>query len=376
MDRIAPTLAAVGALPGGEALVDAVARGGGWFVGGVVRDAVLGRPLGFDVDVVTEGDAHALAAQVGELVEAHERFGTASASTAEGVRVDVARARTETYERPGALPDVRFATVAEDLARRDFTVNAIAVRADGTAFEAVEHAFEDLRADVLRVLHERSFVDDPTRALRLARYAVRLGASVAPGTAALARLADLSTVSGSRVGAETLLLLAEDDPVAALAAPWTLLGLLEELAPDTGAARRGLALLPEDGSRDVLVLASAEPSRELLDGLGLEAAVRDRVLRAAQWRSVVLPSCPSEVAVVGERLGIEGMALVGRDAARRWLEQDRFVVLTIGGHDLLEAGVEAGPAVGAGLRRALAARLDGEVGDDRDAQLRVALGGG
>ncbi len=110
----------------------------------------------------------------------HERFATAVVEWIHG-RIDIAERRAESYPRPGALPEVRAATVAEDLARRDFTVNAIAVTLAGPhrgRIDAVEHALEDLSAGRLRVLHERSFIDDPTRLLRLARYRARLAFDV------------------------------------------------------------------------------------------------------------------------------------------------------------------------------------------------------
>src|SRR4051794_40345423 len=175
-----------------------------WVVGGAVRDVLLGRPPR-ELDVVVEGDAVALARRLGEPDAVHERFGTARVGD-----VDLAAARTETYAAPGALPDVRLgATIEDDLARRDFTVNALAVRlADGTGVGR-PGALEDLEARVLRVLHERSFVDDPTRVLRLRRYAARLGFAPDAATARLAADADFGTVSGDRLGAELRLALAE-----------------------------------------------------------------------------------------------------------------------------------------------------------------------
>ena len=124
-----------------------------------------------DLDVVVEGDALAVAEALGEVVERHERFGTAEV-LAEGGRINVAGARTETYAEPGALPDVELgAGIEEDLRRRDFTINAIAVALDDGRTVAVPGAADDLDARRLRVLHERSFLDDPTRIYRMVRYA-------------------------------------------------------------------------------------------------------------------------------------------------------------------------------------------------------------
>ena len=157
-----------------------------WVVGGAVRDLLLGREPG-DLDIVVEGDAAAVArraaARLGGEVLVHERFGTATVR-AGATAFDVASARRETYARPGALPDVEAgATLADDLARRDFTVNTFALRLSDGALTAWPGAEDDLRARVLRVLHDGSFRDDPTRLIRLARYAGRLGFAVEPRTA-------------------------------------------------------------------------------------------------------------------------------------------------------------------------------------------------
>jgi tRNA nucleotidyltransferase (CCA-adding enzyme) len=194
-------LPAVAALDGEEAV---------YVVGGAVRDLLLGREPR-ELDFVVEGDAVAVARRTGGRVIAHERFGTATV-TVPGATFDLTSARRERYERPGALPTVELgASLREDLERRDFTVNAIALHlADG---ELTSHprAREDLDARRLRVLHDGSFLDDPTRLLRLARYSARLGFEPDPETDALAAEAiaggALDTVTGARLGAELRLLL-------------------------------------------------------------------------------------------------------------------------------------------------------------------------
>ncbi|MEA2167336.1 MAG: hypothetical protein QOF76_636, partial [Solirubrobacteraceae bacterium] len=184
---------------------------GVWVVGGAVRDVLLGsEPREFDV--VVEGDAAALARKIGAPI-LHERFGTAKVG-----HVDIASARTETYPEPGALPEVRLgAAMRDDLARRDFTVNTFAVRLSDGFGLCWPGAEDDLERGVLRVLHDDSFTDDPTRVLRMVRYAARLGFAPEPHTAALAASARFSTVSGERVGAELRLALAEPLPEVLLA---------------------------------------------------------------------------------------------------------------------------------------------------------------
>src|SRR5918997_801295 len=148
----------------------------------------------------SQDGVHLVGGAVRDLV--HGRFGTATVRQG-ACRWDLACARAEDYARPGALPDVRAAGIDEDLRRRDVTINAIALELASGALRAVEHARADLDARRLRVLHDASFVDDPTRLWRIARYAARLGFELEEHTAQLAREAvragALDTVSGARI---------------------------------------------------------------------------------------------------------------------------------------------------------------------------------
>jgi tRNA nucleotidyltransferase (CCA-adding enzyme) len=359
---------------------------GVYLVGGAVRDLLLGGAP-FDLDLVVEGDAGAFAASLGGKIRLHDRFGT-STVLLDGFAYDIARARRETYARPGALPDVVPATLAEDLQRRDFTVNAIAIALAGPAageLRAAPQALEDLSARRLRVLHDRSFIDDPTRLLRLVRYASRLGFAIEPHTRALAdeaiRTGALATVSGSRLGAEMRLLAREEDPVAALLALREL-GLDRALHPgfgldDEALARRAFGLLRGDGRRDRLAVALAARGvaraelGALLDSLAFEAEDRDAIVAAATRaadlaRGLEQAETPSQIATAAAGAPLELVALAGalgaEPQAREWLERLRHVRLSIDGRDLLAAGVPEGPAVGRGLRAALAAKLDGRAG--------------
>ncbi len=154
-----------------------------------MRDLLLGRdPI--DIDLVVVGDAAAaartLAERLGGDATEHERFGTATVAAPGLPAINVVRARRESYAQPGALPDVEPGTLEEDLARRDFTVNALALALDGR-ITAVPDGLEDLDEGLIRVLHEASFRDDPTRLLRAVRYATRLGFALERHTEALAR---------------------------------------------------------------------------------------------------------------------------------------------------------------------------------------------
>jgi tRNA nucleotidyltransferase (CCA-adding enzyme) len=381
-------LAALRELPAARRLL-AVARpdDDAWLVGGAVRDLLLGRtPRELDVAVV--GPVDDLAARLGTVVARHDRFGTLEVATEDGVRHDLARARTETYRRPGALPDVTPAgRIEDDLPRRDVTVNAIALRLPDGALAEVPGARDDLAAGVLRVLHDRSFVDDPTRVWRTARYAARLGFAPDAGTRALAAQADPFAISGARHGAELRLALGEPDPARAFE---VLQGLNPRFLPPGFVPRpRGLdaalALLPEGGRADLVRLAaccagvSLEHLLPWLSDTGFTSAERDIVgagSRASTLGPLAAARTPSQIHRAAAGAPPEVVALAGGDNARRWFDELRHVRLQIDGHDLVEAGVPAGPAIGDALRRALDAKLDGALPagvESREAELAAAL---
>jgi tRNA nucleotidyltransferase (CCA-adding enzyme) len=340
----------------------AVAEEPVYLVGGAVRDLLLGRGRA-DLDLVVEGDAFALAARLGAEPVEHERFGTAKV-VLDGHQLDIAGARTETYSRPGALPDVApAADVEADLGRRDFTINAMAIPLRGEARLIDPHDGEaDLRVGLLSVLHECSFADDPTRAIRAARYAARFDFELEPRTAVLLRAADLDTVSVDRREAELLRLAAE------------------------ARALRALELLCEwevVESREAGVELAARVDELLGSPPWADVAPRDRALLAAalgpagEERDLAAesPERPSQgVELARGRDSVE-LALA-RALGARWLDdyvgEWCAVELEIDGADLLAAGVPQGEALGHGLKAALRAKLDGEIAG-RDQELATAL---
>ena len=354
-------LEALRADPCGARLVHAFAPGDGvHLVGGAVRDLLLERTPR-ELDLVVEGDVDAAAARLGGVVTAHDRFGTVFVR-ADGCAFDLVRARAESYSRPGALPDVRPGTLGEDLRRRDVTINAIALSLDGE-LTAVDGALEDLEAGVLRVLHDGSFADDPTRALRAARYAARYGFALEPRTAELLRRADLSAVSTERAEAELRRLASEPEARRGfeLLEEWGLVELAPGAAELVGAVAE---LLDEVPWREVA------PRPEAV----LAAALGHGVSRARELVSPA-PARPSEaVERARGRSGVELALARAQDAAwlDRYVEEWRHVRLEIDGNDLLAAGIPQGPAVGRGLARALRAKLDGEVAG-REEELRAAI---
>ncbi len=415
----AALLRALGQQPGGAELLRlGETRADLALVGGAVRDLLLG-DVPRELDVTVAEDATGLLEELSALLARtgaqpretlHERFGTAILEW-DGGRIDIALRRAESYPAPGALPQVRAGSREEDLARRDFTVNAIALSLGGAergALACAGHAEEDLAARRLRVLHERSFSEDPTRLLRLARYHARLGFELERATAALAaealRAGALMTVSRARLGAELRLALAEADAPAALAAMGEL-GVLAALPVglrfDRELAELALSLLPADGRADLLLMASLllhltmitvqdpEPViYGILDDLEFTAADRERTLRSAlrapslvsemalatrpsQLRRALIAHTPEAIALAGALAGEHSPR--GAAAAQQWFQSVRLVELEIGGADLLAAGVPAGPEIGRRLAHALASKLDGELAAGREAELAAAL---
>ena len=189
-------------------------------VGGFVRDLLLGRE-NLDLDIVVEGDAISFAQELGESwrweVQKHDRFGTATLIQPAGTRIDFASARSETYEHPGALPLVSPGTIEDDLRRRDFSINALAVRLSSDGFgellDCVD-GVEDLRAGRVRALHSESYLDDPTRIFRAVRYEGRFEFQIEANDQA--RIHDsiqqgvLDRISGERIRNEINRILAED----------------------------------------------------------------------------------------------------------------------------------------------------------------------
>ena len=361
-----------------------------YLVGGGVRDLVLERSH-LDVDLAVEGDAASLAEEVAVAVEArlavHQRFGTASLRGPD-ISLDLAQTRDEHYERSGALPSVRPAAIAQDLARRDFTVNALAL---GLAGEKAGHLLDphggqrDLAARRLRVLHERSFQDDATRMLRGLRYEGRLNFRLDSGTQRLLcrDLSYLDTISGARLRRELLAILAEDCPERILVRAQAL-GVLSALHPALSFDRRRAAAFVAARDRplgafvrDIPLSADRRRHADPRRGRGPRSRPARRVgARPARWR----PPARGGVAVGGARPAAEpGGGRLGAVQRRRRErrraagssghrakaaatvpEHWRYRRSALRGRDLLALDVAPGPAMGRMLARLRVARLDGE----------------
>ncbi|MCL4685157.1 hypothetical protein KJ059_10440 [Myxococcota bacterium] len=390
-----------------------------WLIGGPVRDLLLRRPIR-DVDLVVECpeehriEALARAAAPAEArVTAHARFGTVRVVTP-SAGLDLAAARRERYERPGALPTVELAAIDEDLRRRDFTVNALALalttaaRRGRPALLDVAGGVADLEARVLRIFHPHSFHDDPTRALRAARLAVRLGFRLSRGSRSALRdaLRDgaFGAVSGERFRREIELLFRDaalgQDPAAALRLldEWHVLGGLEpglgvprSAAPALRRLGRSAAELPEAARRArpwvaglAVWLADADATlrRRTLRRLAVRGEAAQRIAdfpkRRARWqRALERARGRGAVDAVLAALDDESLLALWSAAAPplrrqivRWVREDRPRRPPVTGADLVAQGL-VGPAVGTALSRIRAAFLDGAL-HDRDEALALA----
>ena len=368
-----------------------------YLVGGAVRDQLLGRPRRIvDVDLVVESDAagfaRELARRTGSAVKLHGRFGTAVLEGPSGDRLDVATTRAEDYERPGALPRVKSGSIDDDLARRDFTVNAMAIEIARAGRPRLLDPFggrEDLSQGLVRMLHPRSPFDDPTRAFRAVRYANRLGFRIERGTRRWIREAVgkgvLEAVSGDRVRREIALLFSERGRAAA-ARHLAALGLAAAVHPslryDAAAARRlraaeRLATASGLDTTWVVYLLSwmGETSERAAEGI----AARLNLPRAAAaavrgwpetWRRLAAAAGAGHshqlaaVEAVSDDELLAAAALLPARAGRRLLEARHAAAtlsLTIRGRDLLAAGVAPGPAIGRALSATLSARREGAI---------------
>ncbi len=367
-----------------------------YLVGGPVRDLLLdGETL--DLDLTLEGDAPSLTREAAAALAArcvvHPAFRTATLK-GEGFVLDLATARSETYERPGALPTVRPASIREDLLRRDFTLNALALPLTGARRgELLDPAGgrADLEAGLVRVLHERSFVDDATRILRAARYEVRFGFRLEERTLAWLRrdAAYIATISGARLRQELARIFREPEPerallrlselgaLAALHPSLTFdqeqavaLARLRALGPEAahGAAWALLAWPLDEVQAAALAarLTVTRPQTQALCALprlrGLEAALARPALRPSQVVEMLSPHPAAPVWALAAATGSE----VVRERALGYLRHWRYVKTSLDGHALLALGVPPGPPLGEVLRRLKVAKLDGEVTSRQD----------
>jgi tRNA nucleotidyltransferase (CCA-adding enzyme) len=377
--------------------------GRAYLVGGAVRDVLLKRAVE-DVDVVVEGNGVALAEQLVERFgghsHPHEAFLTAAVSLPGDLRLDVATARTEFYHSPAALPEVETSAIRQDLYRRDFTINAMAIDLTPGRFGDLLDFFggqRDLERRQIRVLHSLSFLDDPTRAIRAVRFATRLGFEIAVETRQLIRVAVqegvFSRLSGERLRDELAEVVGEGHPVEALV-ELERLGVFATVFPGVTwsvGLRRFLhevesvlawSVLEEvyEGPRWLVYIAALATrageggGKGLAERLALSGRMASTVAGARRRTEQLLAvlcrkhAAPSEVVAAVERAE-RALTVVTMGAAagpeRRLLRQALTVWMRtpppVTGAQLRTAGVKPGPAIGEAVRRTRAAVLDGKI---------------
>ncbi|MGE4292285.1 MAG: CBS domain-containing protein [Desulfovibrio sp.] len=387
-------------------------------VGGFVRDILLNRP-NMDLDLVVEGDGIAFARAFAERhyarVKAHQKFKTAVVIFPDDMRIDVATARLEYYERPAALPTVQLSSIKMDLSRRDFTINALALNLCAGSFGTLVDFFgaqKDIKGRNIRVLHSLSFVEDPTRILRAVRFEQRFGFQIGGQTNRLIKnalqLNLFNRLSGIRIFHELQLIMEEEHPTECLRRLHEM-KILQAIHPLLELTPKQTELMEElERVRTLYTLLYVEPpvvswklfflalttnlerkeAVQVLRRLGLtqteereHLSTRELVGKALgaliNWHEDV--SRPSDIYFVLEKLPLEGalflMAKSRKDLIRKYISQYltiwRFHSLDISGEDLKRLGLIPGPIYTRILRRVLAAGIDGEA-SGRDEQLALA----
>jgi tRNA nucleotidyltransferase (CCA-adding enzyme) len=395
-----------------RAIVEAVGAlgeraAGVYLVGGTVRDILLGE-LSFDVDIAVEGDAiafaYALARTLGGRATPHHKFGTSIVSYGDGERVDVVTTRTEFYDAPGALPTVERAGLREDLFRRDFTINAMAASLAASDLGRLVDPFggrADLEARVLRVLHNLSFIDDPTRIFRGIRYEARYGFRFDEHSARLVRacieMGLVGDLSSARLRDELVALL--EDPGAvegirrlgALGADHAIhprlrgddmaAGLFEragvlrdELGVDVPTWRIGIAALAHELTSDEAYdwLERLKVRRRDVERIVGAVTVAPRIverLRAEQLD-------PAQVVAIADAFAPDApllaLAREDRPELREYFLRLRDVRLEIGGADLIAMGLTESPRIGDILGELRRRKLNGELVGGRESELAAA----
>ena len=368
-----------------------------YLVGGVVRDLLLGR-RNYDLDLVVDRDAIALAGELARRKQGkmiiHQRFGTAKI-TWNGWSADIAAARSETYARACALPSVNPSTIEEDLFRRDFTINAMAVELNSDRYGRVLDCYggmADLEGKLIRVLHEKSFRDDATRIWRAIRYEQRLDFKLEQETLwLLKRDVDyLKRLSGDRVRHQLELILEEKYPEKALRRADEL-GVLERLHPGLKAngwlvEKYGQARQYSSPGLYLALLVYRMKSDEVEEFISylrlrkkMAKALRDAVDLKINLEHFASLQTPSQVYMLLIDYLIEAVTtsiIAGEvpEAITRlneFVNKLRFTKPALSGEDLKRLGVAQGPEIKAILRRLLEAKLDGRAATKREEEALV-----
>jgi len=373
-----------------------------YLVGGVVRDLFLGR-ANFDLDIVVEGDAISLAQRLAKDSQAkltvHSRFGTAKLNYP-GFSLDLATARRESYSRPGALPAVQPGSLTDDLIRRDFSINAMALYLNPQRFgELVDlyHGKDDLDNRLIRILHPNSFIDDGTRIPRAIRYEQRLGFKLEAETEKLLRrdVSMFDTISGDRIRHELELILKEDKPELVLRRAEGL-GVLRQLHPSlkgNGWLSQKFKQARQSHKRIsfpslylcfLIYNLTDKENEEFTSRLNFPKnsaqAMRHTLQLKAQLPSLANPQLkPSDIyqslhsyatpAIQANALASESP--IASQHLRLYMTKLRYVKTLLSGEDLKSMGIPTGPQIGEILDALHKAKLNGELKTRRDEEKLV-----
>lgn len=382
-------------------------------VGGFVRDMLMGIE-NHDIDLVVEDDGIGFAKYLAERMEGtvtvHKQFATAVVELSDGLKIDVVTARTELYDKPAALPRVKPSTLKQDLYRRDFSINAMAMRLNPRAFGQIVDHFggrRDLRGRVVRVLHNLSFVDDPTRIFRAVRFEQRYGFKMDANTEHLA--ADgletglLKLLSGKRIGHELELILSEADPYPAIVRMENI-GMLRRIDADMdlghgvrSALERLQALLADyvgliDSGALVPrlvylngLLANMDASKvdSLLDSLCVKAKEKQRLYLPGPMKTLefleALEKAVEQKGIFADMLreisleGLIWLAAFSRsvkltNSISHFIRILRFVESPLDGKAIIALGYQRGPQIAEILKMLRRKAVDGEIATADDAK--------
>jgi tRNA nucleotidyltransferase (CCA-adding enzyme) len=371
-----------------------------YLAGGPVRDALMNRPVS-DLDLVVEGDAwpaaEAFARATGGRITRHERFRTAVIEApGTGWSVDWVTARRERYPSPAALPEVEPASIVEDLARRDFSINALALRLDRDELLDPFGGAADMHHGTIRALHDASFVDDPTRLLRAARFAARWEFELDAHTLELARDAVaggmIARTSPQRILHELWLTLDEPEPerVLGLLNAWDAISQLALLWSDELAARFAAARDSAPGGAELcevylalLIAAMHQRERDQFRRRYNLPSATLRMLRTLPAEPPVeLQAAPVEATTLEALLvrytpaELRALELMSSSAGtaniRRYVEQIRQLPPLLRCDDLKAAGLAPGPLYAEILAEARRKQLEGTLRDAGEARSWLA----
>ena len=373
-----------------------------YVVGGFVRDLLIGRE-NLDIDIVVEGDAVDFACQLAEVWEsnaqAHHQFKTATITRLDGLKLDFVSARSETYLSPGALPSIEYGTITEDIRRRDFSINALAMRLHPDTFgELVDctEGLQDLRAGRIRALHAQSFIEDPTRIFRAIRYEGRYNFQIAESDQQRMRHAInqgvLNFISGQRIRNEIDHILSEEaapqminrmdefDLFGTIHPTWKISPNFDVLWTTAGQAIKWASTsLPNDpiNARAIfwMTLLTTVDSIEVISSrLGLENVLRTKLSTQVQLErdldTLSVAFKPSEVYQLLNSYPLESIifALMQPnqpdwrvEKMSNYLTRLRSVQPLVTGDDLIQQGLKPSRTFSDLLWKAFAAQLDGEV---------------